>query len=101
MEPSKAALRFRNIAAYWRDRAAKSQNPEPRPRLNPTAAHYDGLARGTRSRDEPVHCGFGYASRQQLLLITAGAMVDETIYLDVYDATVRFIASRGPCSMIL
>ena len=29
-EPSTAGLRFCNIAAYWRARAAKSQNPETR-----------------------------------------------------------------------
>ena len=93
-DPSKAVLRLRNIAAHWRSRAAKSQNPETRLRLNATAAHYEKLARAAQSP-------FSYASRQRLLLIKARPVVDETLYLKAYDTTVRLVESLGPCSMIL
>ena len=97
-EHNKAAVRFRNISAYWRARAAKSQNPEVQQRLEATAAHYEELARGAQS---PLHYLFSYAPRQRLILIDVGKILNANIYLDVYDASVRFIASRGPCSLIL
>ena len=100
-EPCKTELRFRNIAAYWRARATKLQNPEARIRLNATAAHYEKLARGAQSNKENICSSFIYASRQRVLLITARPVVDETIYLEAYDTTVRFVEARGPCSMIL
>jgi hypothetical protein len=96
-EQGKAALRFRNIAAYWRARAAKSKNAETQLRLNATAAHYENLAHGKKL----ATCPFSYASKQRVLLVSAGAIVDENTYLKAYDTTVLFIASRGPCSGIM
>jgi hypothetical protein len=100
-EANKKALWLRNIAAYWRARAAGSQNPDAQLRLNATAAHYEELARGVRSTDTRSRYVFSYASKQRVLLVSAGAVVTEETYLQGYDTIVRFISSRGPCSMIL
>jgi hypothetical protein len=83
------------------ERAAESQNAEARLRLNATAAHYEQLAGGVLMENKRSHYFFSYASKQRVLLVTAGAVVNEETYLQGYDAIVRFISSRGRCSMIL
>jgi len=91
---------MRNIAAYWRARAAKSQNPDAQLRLNANAAHYEELARDSLLRDERSHYVLSCAPKHRLLLTTMGKTMNEEIYLASYDAVARFTAIRGPHSGI-
>ena len=99
-EPDKAALWLSNIAAYWRARAAKAQNPDAQLRLNANATHYEELARRSLLRDERSHFVLSCTPKHRLLLTTMGKTMNEDIYLASYDAVARFTAMRGPHSGI-
>jgi hypothetical protein len=100
MDEPREALWQRNIAAYWRARAAKSRNPEARSHLNATAAHHQELAQAFRAPPKSAHFAFACAPKQQLILISAGKILTDAIYLDPYGAILRFTAAHGPGSLI-
>lgn len=100
MDEPREALWQRNIAAYWRARAAKSRNPEARSHLNATAAHHQELAQAFRAPPKSAHFAFACAPKQQLILISAGKILTDAIYLDPCGAILRFTAAHGPGSLI-
>jgi hypothetical protein len=64
--------------------AARRDVSECRSALAPQcrAAHYEALARELGGEQTPPRYAFAYAPKQRLILISAGKVLNEEIYLD-------------------